>query len=70
MKFAFIPKAHYTIGQIVQVHGKPMRVESYTHTGKNVVVHTLEGSPRFERIMCICTDAPSIEGVSGTSCPT
>jgi hypothetical protein len=62
MKFAFIPKAHYTIGQIIAVHGKPMRVESYTHTGKNVVVHTLEGSPRFERIVCICTDAPSIEG--------
>ena len=46
MKFAFIPKAQYRIGQIIKVHGKPMRVESYTHTGKNVTVHTLEGAPR------------------------
>jgi hypothetical protein len=61
MKFAFIPKAQYRIGQIIKVHGKPMRVESYTHTGKNVTVHTLEGAPRFERIVCICTDAQSIQ---------
>ena len=60
MKFAFIPKANYTIGQIIEVHGKPMRVERYAHTGKNVVVHTLENAPRFERIVCICTDAPEI----------
>ena len=64
MKFAFIPKADYKIGQVITVHGKPMRVESYTHTGKNVTVHTLEGAPKFERIVCICTDAPSIEGVT------
>jgi hypothetical protein len=64
MKFAYIPKAEYRIGQIIQVHGKPMRVESYTHTGKNVTVHTLEGALRFERIVCICTDAPAIEAVT------
>lgn len=63
MKFAFIPKAQYRIGQVIQVHGKSMRVESYTHTGKNLVVHTLENAKRFERIMCVCTDAPSIEAV-------
>jgi hypothetical protein len=63
MKFAFIPKAQYRIGQVIQVHGKPMRVESYTHTGKNVVVHTLENAPRFERVMCVCTDAPIIEAI-------
>jgi hypothetical protein len=62
MKFAFIPKAQYRIGQLIKVHGKPMRVESYTHTGKNVTVHTLEGAPRFERIVCICTDAQPIQG--------
>lgn len=60
MKFAFIPKAQYCIGQIIEVHGKPMRIESYTHTGKNVVVHTLENAKRFERIVCVCTDAPAI----------
>jgi len=42
MKFAYIPKAEYRIGQVIQVHGKPMRVESYTHTGKNLVATTLD----------------------------
>ena len=64
MKFAFIPKGQYKIGQIIQVHGKPMRVESYTHTGKNVTAHTLEGAPKFERIVCVCTDSPAIQGVT------
>ena len=64
MKFAFIPKGQYKIGQIITVHGQRMRVESYTHTGRNVTVHTLEGAPKFESIVCICTDAPSIEGVT------
>ena len=63
MKFAFIPKAQYSIGQIITVHGEKMRVESYTHTGKNVTVHTLLGAPRFKRIVCICTDSPAIEAV-------
>jgi hypothetical protein len=62
MRFAFIPKAAYKIGQVIQVHGKPMRVESYTHTGRNVTVHSLENAPKFERIVCICTDAPAIQG--------
>jgi hypothetical protein len=64
MKFAYIPKANYRIGQIIQVLGKPMRVESYTHTGKNVTVHTLENALRFERIVCICTDAEPIAGIT------
>ena len=64
MKFAFIPKAAYTIGQVIQVHGKPMQVESYTHTGKNVTVHSLEGAPKFERIVCVCTDSAPIVGVT------
>jgi len=64
MKFAFIPKRQYKIGDIITVHNKPMRVESYTHTGKNVTVHTLESAPKFERIVCICTDSPAIQGVT------
>lgn len=60
MRFAFIPKANYSIGQIIQVHGKPMRVESYSHTGRNVIVHSLESAPRFERIVCICTNDKGI----------
>ena len=63
MKFAFIPKGNYKIGQIIIVHGEKMRIESYTHTGKNVTVHTLEGAPKFKRIVCVCTDSPAIEAV-------
>lgn len=63
MKFAFIPKSSYKIGQLITVHGKPMRVVSYTHTGKNIIVTTLLGAPKFERIVCICTDAPPVAGV-------
>jgi hypothetical protein len=62
MTFAFIPKAAYRIGQVIQVHGAPMRVESYTHTGRNVTAVTLPNAPRFRRIVCICTDTPAIEG--------
>jgi len=63
MTFAFIPKGNYKIGQIITVHGDKMRVESYTHTGRNVTVHTLEGAPKFKRIVCICTDSKPIEAV-------
>lgn len=62
MRFAFIPKAQYKIGQIITVHGKPMRVESYAQTGRNVVVHSLENAPKFERILCVCTEQPAIQG--------
>jgi hypothetical protein len=64
MTFAFIPKSNYKIGQIIIVHGERMRVESYTHTGKNVIVHTLENAPRFKRIVCICKDSQPIEGIN------
>ena len=64
MRFAFIPKAQYKIGQIIQVHGRDMRVESFTHTGRNVIACTLDNAPKFERIACICTDSPAIEGVT------
>lgn len=60
MTFAFIPKAAYTIGQVITVHGSPMRVESYTHSGRNVTAVTLPDAPRFKRIVCICTDMPAI----------
>jgi hypothetical protein len=62
MTFAFIPKAAYRIGQVIQVQGAPMRVESFTHTGRNVTATTLPSAPRFKRIVCICTDMPAIEG--------
>ena len=53
LKFAFIPMGDYKIGQIIQVHGEPMRVESYSHTGQNVVAHTLENAKKFRRVVCI-----------------
>ena len=64
MTFAFIPKAAYTIGQIIQVHGAPMRVESFTHSGRNLEAVTLPDAPRFRRVLCICTDMAPIVGVS------
>ncbi len=64
MKFAFIPYGHYKIGQVLNVQGREMRVESYSHTGRNAVVTTLENAPRFERVVCICTDSEVIKEVS------
>ena len=64
MKFAFIPKANYTIGQIISVNGKRMRVVEFSYTGKNVIVTSLRHAPKFERIVCICTDSQPIEGVT------
>jgi len=60
MKIAFIPKATYTIGQIIQVHGKPYQIVSYAHTGKNVTVTTLPSAPKFEKIVCLCANEHSI----------
>ena len=60
MKFAFIPKGQYKIGQYISVHGKTMKIVSYTHTGRNVIVESLFGAPKFEQFVCICTDSPSL----------
>jgi len=60
MRFAFIHKGQYKIGQVINVQGRSMRIESYAHTGRNVIVHTLENSPKFERVICICTESPNI----------
>ncbi len=62
MKFVFIPKAQYRIGQVIHVHGRRAQVVRYSHTGRNIEVATLEGKP--ERILCICTDNEPIEGES------
>ena len=50
MTFAFIPPAAYKTGQIIQVHGAPMRVEGYTHTGRNVTAVTLPGAPAIQGV--------------------
>lgn len=62
MKFAYIPKAQYRIGQIIKVHGRRAEVVKYAHTGRNIEVAMLEGKP--ERIVCICTDAQAIEAIT------
>ena len=59
MKFANIPKAEYKIGQTITVLGRKCCVESYSHTGKNVVVHTLDDG-RFQRIVCLVSDSEPI----------
>lgn len=63
MKFAYIPKGIYTIGQIIDVNQRKLRVESYSHTGKNLIAITLEDAPKFERVVCICSDEPFIEEI-------
>lgn len=63
MQFAFIPKRQYKIGEIITVHGQPMMVVSYTHTGKNVTVASLAGY-KHKKIVCICTNNPPIEAVT------
>lgn len=63
MKFAYIPKAKYAIGQVITVLGKQMRVESYSHTGRNVVTHSLPDAPKFERVVCIVTDDEPIGAI-------
>lgn len=64
MKFHYLPKGDYKIGQVVDVAGQRMRVESYSHTGRNLVAVSMPGAKRFERAVIILTDAPSIEGVT------
>ena len=60
MKFVFIPKQTLKIGQIIDVRGQQMKVENYSHTGKNVIVRSLENAPKVERILCILTDSEPV----------
>ena len=65
MKFAFIPKAQYRIGQIITVHGKPMRVHQFTTLGKNILAVTLaQGDCPRQIYLCVLTDASAIEAVT------
>jgi hypothetical protein len=60
MKFAYLPKGDYRIGQPITVQGKNLQVESYSHTGKNLVATTIDGAAKFERFTIILTDEPAI----------
>jgi len=59
MRFAFVPKAPYKIGQVIRVHGKRAQVVGYAHTGRNIEVAMLEG--KRHRMVCICTDKQPVE---------
>ena len=63
MKFANIPSGDYSIGQIVKVLGRKCRVESYSHTGRNVIVVTIDKGP-FLRIVCVKSTSAPIEGIT------
>jgi hypothetical protein len=62
MRFAYIPRGQYRIGQRIHVLGKEVEIESYSHTGRNVIAHTLPGE-RYERIVCVCTEEEPIGGI-------
>ena len=59
MRFAFVPKSNYKVGQFIQVQGEAMCIDSFTNSGRNLIVKSLDDLPIF--ILCICTDMPSIE---------
>jgi len=54
MKFAFIPKADYKVGQVIEVHGGKAIITSV----KPIVAVPLTGS--VQRIVCVATDAEPI----------
>ena len=60
MKIAYIPKGDYKIGQLITVGGRTLVIVGYTHTGRNVTAVTLPNADKFERVVCICTDAEPI----------
>lgn len=64
MKFATVPSGAYTVGQHLTVHGKPCIIESYHNIGKSFVVVSMPDALRYERTICIITDAPAIEGIT------
>ena len=60
MNFAFIPRAQYHIGQVIQVHGKPMRVHGFTTLGKNIIAITpAQGDCPRQIYVCVLTDMPA-----------
>ena len=63
MTFYFALKGDYKIGQKISVGGKTLQVESYSHTGKNLVAVSLPGAPRFIRAVVVLTDAASIAAI-------
>jgi hypothetical protein len=53
-----------SIGDKIDVHGKSMRIESYSHTGENLIaISDIRDTGRFERILCILSDAEPIVGI-------
>jgi len=63
MKFSTIPMGKYRIGQDVNVNGSVVTIESYTHTGRNLIAVSKPGAERFERVILVLTDEPPIEEI-------
>ena len=63
MRFAFIYKGNYSIGDIITVHGEKMRVKEFAPSGKNLYAVTLKGAPKFRRVLCCCSLEKPIEAV-------
>ncbi len=61
MKFKFAPKGDYHPQQPITINGEPWVVESVYHTGRNLIAHTPDDAPKFERILVILTDAKPIK---------
>lgn len=60
----FYPKAQFYIGQIITVQNKKLKIESYSHTGRNLIAKTLADSPQIERFVIVLTDCPAIPAMT------
>jgi len=63
MKFAFIYKGNYSIGDVIKVHGEKMIVEEFAPSGKNLYAVTPKGAPKFKRVLCCCSLEKPIEAI-------
>lgn len=59
MKFAFIPKQEYHLGQVIDVpgHGK-MQVDSYQLDMRSLIAVTIDKPYKY--VKCVCTNEPPI----------
>lgn len=66
MKFAFVPVADYKLGQVIEVNGCLMRVESFTPAGRNFHASSIDETPASQGVLCIVTDqGPIVEVRAG-----
>ncbi len=59
MKFIFVPKRDYKVGDIIIVNGKKLLIDRFAKYGQihpNFVARTLADAPKFEQCLCIQAD--------------